>query len=222
MKLYSAGINHNDPLMRKELADWLQELKNEHEFDPCFIAVEWGKYAHSKVADARHEFKELARKEWPGVSDELLTTLAEAMGYEGDTHRDLWPDLDLIWLDDDREVTAMTANNLANYAAGRLGVYKLRIGAADPVNDPTGALQQLSDAAHIGQQTWVDNPRDESWAKQITAAMANSPDCEWAVVICGSEHFAKHAGNACDLLDKKTTCQDLPSPGKLVRRFMTI
>jgi hypothetical protein len=222
VKLLSAGINHNDPAMRKELLDWLQQLKNQHHSDPCFIAVEWGKYAHSKVADARDEFRELAKKEWPGVSDELLTTLAEAMGYEGDTHRDLWPNLEPVWLDDDREVSAMTDYNLANYAAGRLGVYKFRMGAADPVNDPAGTLQQLSDAAHVGQQTWVDNPRDESWAKQITAAMASSPDCDWAVVICGSEHLASHTGNVRDLLDKNKTCQDLPSPGRLVRRVMTI
>jgi len=222
VELFSAGINHNDPLMREELVDWLHELKDEHDSNPCFIAVEWGEYAHSKVADARDEFKVLAKNEWPGVSHELLTTLAEAMGYEGDTHRDLWPNLDPIWLDNDREVTAMTDYNLANYAAGRLGVYKLRVGTADPVNDPAGALQQLSGAAHIGQQAWVDNARDESWAKQITGAISNNPDCEWAVVVCGSEHFAKHAGNVRDLLDKNKTCKDLPSPGRLIRRVLTL
>lgn len=29
MKLYSAGINHNDPFMRKELAAWFYELKQQ-------------------------------------------------------------------------------------------------------------------------------------------------------------------------------------------------
>lgn len=222
MKLYAAGINHNDPLMRKELVDWLQELKKQYDSDPCFIAVEWGQNAHAKVAGSRDEFKELAKKAWPGVSHDLLTTLAEAMGYEGDAHREVWADLEPIWLDDDRPSTLKIEYELDNYAAGRLGVYKFRLGKADPVTDPQGALQQLSDAAHVGQQSWADNPRDGSWANQITTAIAAASACEWAVVICGSEHFAKHAGNARDLLDKKATCTDLPSPGRLVRRVMTI
>jgi hypothetical protein len=222
MDLYSAGINHNDPLMRKELVDWLQELRHQHDSDPCFIAVEWGKNAHAKVAGSRDEFKQLAKKQWPGVSEDLVTVLADAMGYEGDAHRTLWPDLEPVWLDDDRPSTLKIEYELDNYAAGRLGVYKFRMGKADPVSDPQGALQQLSDAAHVGQQSWADNPRDESWAKQIKAAIGNNPECEWSVVICGSEHFAKHAGNARDLLDKNSTCQDLPSPGRLVRRVLTL
>jgi hypothetical protein len=222
VELYSAGINHNDPFMRKELAEWLHDLKAQHKSDPCFVAVEWGKHAHSKVVDARDEFKELAKKAWPGVSDDLLTTLAEAMGYEGDAHREVWPELDPIWLDDDRPSTLKVEYELDNYAAGRLGIYKFRMGKADPVSDPQGALQRLSDAAHVGQQAWADNPRDESWAKQITAAIGNAPKCEWAVVICGSEHFAKHAGNTRDLLDKNSICQDLLGPGRLVRRVLTL
>ncbi len=222
MELYSAGINHNDPLMRKELKDWLQQLKNQHHSDPCFIAVEWGKYAHGKIVDARDELKELAQKQWPGVSDNVVTILAEAMGYEGDAHRNLWPDLEPIWLDDDREINAKIEYELANYAGGRLDIYKGRLGGIDPVADPAGALQRISDATHVGQRSWVDDPRDQSWAKQITAAIGNAPDCEWAAVICGSEHFAKHAGTTRDLLDKNSTCQDLPSPGRLVRRVLTL
>lgn len=223
MELYSAGINHNDPLMRKELTDWLDQLKNQHNPDPCFIAVEWGKQAHTKVVDARDEFKDLAKNEWPGVSDNVVTILTEAMGYEGDAHRNLWPDLEPIWLDDDRVLSVIDEYNLDNCAQRRMIDYKERLGNLRPVDDPNGALQKLSEAAHVGHfPVWAANPRDESWAKQITAAIGNAPDCEWAAVICGSEHFAKHAGTTRDLLDRNSTCQDLRSPGRLVRRVLTL
>lgn len=208
--------------MRKELVDWLQDLKAQHKSEPCFVAVEWGKHAHGTVTDARDELKDLAKQQWPGISDNLVTVMADAIGYEGDTHRAIWPDLEPIWLDDDREVTAMTQYNLDHYASGRLDIYKQRLDGNDPVQDPGGAIQRLSDLAHVGQQKWVDNARDKSWAHQLTEAIAKNPECEWAVAITGAEHFGKHTGNARDLIDKSATCKDLPSPGRMVRRVITL
>lgn len=182
--VYLAGVNHNDPLMRRELVDWLRDLKNEHETQPCFVAVEWGQEAHALVVAARDEFKELARGKWPCISVTLLAGLADAMAYEGDAHRELWPDLEPIWLDDDRPLTRGRMLRLLTWADGNLRLYEGILEGIDPVNDPDAVLNQIRVKAHEDQLAWQGGgERDESWAKQILKAIRE--ECDWAVVIAG-------------------------------------
>jgi len=208
-------------MMRSQVVAWLRELKKQESSDPCLVAVEWGRDAHAQVFAEREMLKDAIRQKWPGISEELLTTLGDAMAFEGDAHRAVWTALEPIWLDDMRTLSFKDQYNLDNYAEGRFEIYVARLRGIDPVRDPEGALKQLTEQAHAGQSGWGANSRDESWAEQIVNGITK--DCAWAVVIAGAEHFAPdHAGNVRGRLDRDGTCANIAGPGRLLRRVITI
>lgn len=219
MDIYLAGTNHFDPSVRKELIGWLKQLAKEHGSEPCFVAVELGKQIYTEIAAAREPWKELARKEWPGISDDTLITLADTMGYEGDAHRAIWRDIDPVWLDDSRKLTPEDHEKLKKYADGRQGVYRAHMRGADPVGDPHTALNGLSESLHRNAGNWDDDPRDEAWARELSGRIGKE-GCEWAVVIAGDEHLAEHGGNLRDRLGKGKSCKELPPAGYLTRRII--
>lgn len=222
MELYLAGINHNDPLMRVDLVDWLKDLQHQHQSDPCFVAVEWGKAAYDKIVASRIPFEQKLKQQWGAVDDHLVGPLAAAIGYEGDAHRDVWPDLRPIWLDSRRKLTPLEQFTISSYEDARLGVYAAHLDHQIPLTNIAGTLQALSDNANKGQQQWSNNPRDKSWARQI-GRRASQGGCDWAVVIAGHEHFSpNHPGNLRGRLDKNGTCTDIPGVGHLVRRKIVL
>lgn len=123
MHLYLVGINHNDPGQPEALEGWLQRTSVSEEAKPSFIAVEWGKVAHERVVIARAEFAGMARERWGDAAAEVIEALARTMGFEGDAHRRIWPEIEPIWLDDGRDLDANARFNLEMYAEGRFGIY---------------------------------------------------------------------------------------------------
>lgn len=77
MKLYIAGINHNDPVSRTGLIQWLHEIKAENQTKPDFIASEWDEEVYTKVAAQRPYLSQLLEKEWPDLNQKQIESISK-------------------------------------------------------------------------------------------------------------------------------------------------
>ena len=63
----------------------------------------------------------MAEQEWPGASQDFVNAVSEAIGFKADTHEEVFPHVEIIWLDQGRHVPEAV---IANYARDRMAVYK--------------------------------------------------------------------------------------------------
>ena len=153
--LYLAGINHNDPGQRDTLVGWLrQTMASEGGADVSFVAAEWAKAAHERVVGSRANSQRQAQEAWGDRGRPIMASLARTMGFEADAHREIWPDLDPIWLEDGRVMDAKAKFNLDMYAEGRFGIYNGWLGGQVPEGDVADVLEALGKRANKETRRW--------------------------------------------------------------------
>ena len=121
MKLFIAGITHFDVLGHRRLLKWLKQKSAIEYGNPEFVAVEWGKDSFSLLKAHRNLIGELACKEWPTAPNSFVQVIQQSLGYEGDTHKEVLPSVETVWLDNGRTVVDET--NVSQYCRMRMDIY---------------------------------------------------------------------------------------------------
>lgn len=164
------GTNHYDPLGRQKIHNMLVHFKNERDFIPDFIAVEWKEDYAKRIISQRPLYQQLLSEKYPLLSHTDILTLANSLAYEADSHIDLYPEKAIIWLDDNRAPVVDEIIN--NYAHRTLRVQADNLYHAK-INDPRD-LQLFSYAAYyVSDKTRAKgNERDVQFF-QTTCAYAS-------------------------------------------------
>lgn len=196
MILRLVGINHKDPVMRQQLIEWLVASSAKYG-KPGFVAVEWDELIFNAVKAKRAEFRQLLKQEWPNISDPLLNTFALSLGYEGDSHIDVYPNVDILWLDEGRKEGMgdddMTKGFVEKCARWRLLDYKRFLGEWPTDSDDSMVMKQISDGAS-NIPDFKPNSRDDKWVNRIVLKSAQTVNCRWAIAIIGEGHTRKLKG----------------------------
>lgn len=191
-----AGINHNDPAIRQRLIEWLAGC-SAHCGQPDFVAVEWDKDVFEGVKAKREELRCLLTKEWPNISGSLLNTLVLSLGYEGDAHLEIYPDVDILWLDQGRQEGRGNDDYPRRFiekcAVWRLRDYKRFLDAWPGVADESKILCRISEGASNVPAPQYGR-RDEKWAELIAQAAVQGVS-NWALAIVGNDHAIDDNGS---------------------------
>lgn len=177
------GTNHYDPLGRQKIHNVLLHLKNERNFIPDFIAVEWKEEYARQIILQRPRYEQLLSSKFPLLSSESILTLADSLAYEADSHNNLYPETPIIWLDENRVPVKDAV--IENYAETTLNVQISNLSDAK-ISDPCN-LQQFSFAAyHASDKDCLrDTERD---AKFLQATCASAFQTSNIIGILGSLH----------------------------------
>jgi hypothetical protein len=196
IQLFVAGVIHQDPLGRPRVQHWLRELLLRERRPPTFVAVEWDKDDLARIVSQRPHLAELAKAQWPNATEEFIDGLADAAGYEGDSHATILPSAETLWLDegrkpDEEEIERFTEFRMVKYKALAVGLEKF---------DFEG-LKYMSAAAWNNVLPRVEGttPRDEKFATRLYTAFGITTS-NWAIAILGADHTADSPGSAIDLL----------------------
>jgi hypothetical protein len=196
VKLYVAAVIHFDPLGRGRLRRWLGRCLALEGRPPAFVATEWDHDAFAEVRRQRAEFRHLAQKEWPHASREALTILELSLGYEADTHLELFPDTEVLWLDEGRDA-------VHGYAEARLAIYRDFLQGIPWPRCSSTPLRQLSAMARQRTQgTTAPSDRDIKFASLIRDRIARGEGA-WAATIVGANHASPVPGSMRSLLEEE-------------------
>ena len=115
MKFLIASINHFDVLGHRRLIEWLKQKSAIESGAPEFVAVEWDKDIFSLIKAQRNLIGELARKEWPTAPNSFVQVIQQSLGYEGDTHKEVLPSVETVWLDGKISVSEYYRTRMRTY-----------------------------------------------------------------------------------------------------------
>jgi hypothetical protein len=195
MNLHIAGFNHFDPAGRTRLRGWLDRLSAEHSEPPAFVAVEWDQQNFADVKAERALFRKLMQRQWPEAAPDLLDELELSLGYGGDTHTVLFPDVPVVWLDQGRRC------DLSDYARKRLNMYKLSLAPHGSPHNASAALSRLSQSAwENAKPPSAGDERDRKFASLLLQHIDQVAG-DWAIAIVGSNHATTNPGYLRRLLE---------------------
>lgn len=200
MIVYIAGINHFDPTNRETLRRWLATISSSRTSPPVFVATEWNKEVFENVKEQRPKFRQLMMSQWPDAPSELLDILENSLGYEADTHTEVFDDVEILWLDQKRQVNVSDINN---YARDRLRMYRSFLEGQPLPKNTSDALSMFSEVARRrAQNSGTSTQRDVEWARLIREKCAISKG-EWIIIIVGASHASDHEGSMRRLLQEQ-------------------
>jgi len=203
VKIYIAGVYHFDPFGRTYLQKWLKELDVQHNTRPDFIAVEWDKDIFSKIKNQRGEFYKLAHKEWPNASNDMLNVLKDSLGYEGDSHVNIFPDIEVLWLDGGRKGDHTDIISINSYATVRLNKYRGLLGLNTPLELSILNKKVLEG---VNSNSSLSDERDTKFSELILKKVQGKDG--WAIVIVGANHARNETGRMRRILeDNKLICE---------------
>jgi len=198
-------VGHFDPVARQRLVKLLQ-YRSQKCGKPAFIATEWDKSILERVLGQRKEFQTAISNQWPGFSTELVKVLTLSLAYEGDSHIEVFPDAEILWLDEGREALEADINN---YARDRFIMYKEWLGDSVAEKNDSAVLEKMRSKAaqQAGSPPSKGTKRDAKWADLILQR-AGKGGGDWAVIIVGKFHALKYPGSMLDLLEaQKQFCK---------------
>jgi hypothetical protein len=200
MILCTVGLGHFDPSARKRLIELLRYCSQKCG-KPAFIATEWDKSIFERVRAQRTEFQSAIANKWPALSPELLKSLTLSLAYEADTHMEVFPSAEVLWLDDGRR--ALEAD-IKNYARDRLAIYTEWLGDEISEKDDSLILEKMrrKAAQQAGHPPNRGTVRDSKWADMILERM-NKGGGDWAAIIVGKFHALSYPGSMRELLEAK-------------------
>ena len=203
MRLYLAGINHNDPLGRDSIYHWLKGIKEAT--PPAFVAVEWGEQVFKLLEANRLRLRIELGVRFPDVESDVIQTLADALAYEGDSHKGMYPDADVIWLDSARvcidKGKQLTNEEIAEKTVrGRRSVMELWLSNRSRFDSSESFLDQTSCEAWASAATTEASKRDKDFADLI---LSRAKEGGWGIVITGEEHTQDEEGRMRHMLRQK-------------------
>ena len=165
-KLFLIGVCHNDPF-GAEKTRYALRLAQENNFIPDCIAVEWRSDYANRVILQRDTFGRLLAQEYPNITDGELQIIQSSLAFEADAHIGLYPEIPIIWLDENRTVKD---DIIENYATSRLSIIKSDVRK----NDEAFNLWNISYCVRqLSQSEAVPSERDKMFFSCIQEAVAN-------------------------------------------------
>lgn len=186
--LFIAGINHFDPLGRERLRAWLTELAAGQPTSPSFVAVEFDPRHLEALRAQRPVFRAAVHAEWPDLPASDLDQHARSLGYEGDTHAEVFPDVETLWLDQGRAVEPGT---VAQHALQRVRALRY-LARHNALMLPGVVSEQVQ--AHTRPEVFSPE-RSRVFAERITARLGAGGG-RWAVAIVGASHASDRFRNS--------------------------
>ena len=198
MEIHIAGVVHNDPLGPERLKSWLRGLPERSANPPDFIAVEYASTDFLKIRDQRDASTEIAGRIWPEAPQALVDALAPSIAYEADAHQEIFPDLEVLWLDEFREDRPPGA--VEHFAGDRLEDYCKWLEGEDVSLPIPVLLRKLSRKAWSTASDKGPEPRDEEFARLIKERV-NQRGSKCAIVVVGANHARKRKGRMRERLE---------------------
>jgi len=190
MKLLIAGIVHFDVLEHRRLLEWLKQKSAIESGAPEFVAVEWDKDSFSLLKAQRNLIGELARKEWPTAPNSFVQVIQQSLGYEGDTHKEVLPSVETVWLDK----PVVDETTVSQYCRKRMLIYKgfarntcLDFSENMLINMSRRAWQTSEPPETGGTE------RDIIFSGKIMSQIKHAKS-DWAIVIVGANHASLSPG----------------------------
>lgn len=214
--VFLIGINHNDPLGRAKVVKLLKEAKQKG-FVPDVIGVEWKEEIAKKLILMRSDMEQLIMERWPRTEKREAKTIADTIAYEADAHLEVYPQLEIIWLDEQREITEALRQRIDTYCIDRKNIYANHV----PSECDQLCVSTLSSSIGLVENAnFAPSIRDQLFADALLAAIENGK--KQIVCIVGADHtniempgsFANRifaAGHEVKVIDarKEYLCYDL-------------
>ncbi len=204
MKIFIAGIVHFDVLGPDKLKKWLKETLDNNGCSPEFVAVEWDEPIFKQIISQRGLIREYAKTAWPKATSEFLDKIEFSLGYEGDTHKHIFPKVDTLWLDQNRPIPDSTI--VSQYARDRMKIYKNYIRETSQDFGHNTLMHMSKEAWARSSPTEAEgSERDRKFSKAIMSRL-NQSNSNWSIVVVG----AKHARSSNGLMAKHLEVAGLP------------
>ena len=185
--LYLIGVNHFDPLQRRELLCLIHTLAEENHGAPVFIAVEHDKDIFEWIVRQRRTFRSLLKKEWPDLTVDELDVLEKSLAYEGDSHLDIFPEARTVWLDSGRPFPPHWDRDSPCYAIGRIKTYQDHLEHKSLHGNLPFLSKQLRNVAN---EECMNTDRSRKFATSMLATLETNL-AGWAFSITGAAHANK-------------------------------
>ncbi len=201
MKLLIVGINHFDLFGRKKLQKCLKEISAINRTIPAFVAVEYDKNHFKKIKEQRKLFRSLVKSEWTFLTEEQLNIFELSLAYEGDSHIDIYPEAEILWLDKDRQT-----DRIDMFTEDRLKVYKSLLSKLKYNQTNDNLLRILSNQVYKNaDRSGNGDYRDVKFKELICNKIYEKPQ-GWSLVIVGSNHTQNKSGFMRELIENE--CQE--------------
>jgi hypothetical protein len=192
VKIWIAGINHNDILGPRRLFQWLEHVKASHDRLPEFVAVEFGQEYFPSIKSQRPLMRKLATETWPDSPVEIQILFEEALLFEVDLHTKLFPTVETIWMDQGRVIDDPTI--ISDYAKDRMNIYRSLLPGATKKIELRDIESMCMVAWDRGNQPKTGGTeRDANFANAILSRAAEFTN-GWGIVIVGSSHTSQLPG----------------------------
>jgi len=160
IKVLIIGVNHNDPLGRMKIVDVLNNEKNTGMVPEC-VCVEWKKEIADEVISQRLIFIDYIQECCSSIDSGTAKQLSNAMAFEVDAHTMVYPNLEVFWLDEARNVT--TSDDVVKlYYKNRADIYVTYL-----END----IAEMSKKLCAIRTTPVPEIRDRQFAEVVNKAI---------------------------------------------------
>lgn len=200
MILRIAGIQHFDVTARERLVGWLRSCGSEFGA-PEYVAVEHRQDIFDEIKRQRTEFRRMLTSRWPLLSPSVVEKMTMSLGYEGDAHSEVFPDVEVLWLDEEREASE---NLIRDYAKGRLELYQSYLPNRVAEMDDAAVLRALrqADAAILDARLPPVRgcERDLKFAEVILKRIAMG-GTGWGCIIVGKSHARRYPKSMVDILE---------------------
>lgn len=177
----------------------MRDKAQQNAESPVFVGVEWDRGLFENVTFQRAELRRLARETWPRATLAFIDALVEGLAFEGDTHLEVFTDVQTLWLDQGRVLSDPTV--ISNYARDRIRVYHSYLPDVSSHNEST--LLDMSREAwrRSSSRTPEATCRDEKFSAVIIRYLEEHSG-SWAIIIVGADHASQEPG--CLLFTLKT------------------
>lgn len=192
MKIIIAGIVHFDVLGRYRLSKWINKISEKMGNPPEFVAVEWDEEVFKQVCSQRILIRNYAKAEWPEAPPKFTDIIESSMGFEGDTHKLFFPNVETLWMDQGRPIGDQSI--IAEYAMDRFKIYRKYFPDGSFDFGPKTLLHMSKEAwMRSSPDTAAGSPRDNIFFEVILRRL-NRINSNWAIVIVGASHARKNEG----------------------------
>ena len=169
-------------------------IHKQYEQPPIFIAVEWDVAIFSAVRHQRSLFRNLLLEKRSQLPSYDFEQLVKSLGYEGDTHRDIFPETTTLWLETGCEAeTARDPHRITHYAQHRCDLLNKRIGFSNDL-DGKPRLELLSKQLWSEGSARCTDERDGAWTKMVverirSGEVLSNNVAKWGFCVVGAGHL---------------------------------
>ncbi len=201
MKLLIASIIHFDVLGHRRLIEWLKQKSAIESGAPEFVAVEWDKDMFSLIKAQRNLVGELARKEWPTAPNSFVHVIQQSLGYEGDTHKEVLPSVETVWLDNGKIVDNET--KVSQYYRDRMKIYE-DFTRNTCLDFSDNMLMNMSlEAWRYAEPPATEGTQRDIAFSNIIMSQIEHVTSDWAIVIVGANHASLSSGSMVSYLSEQ-------------------